>query len=487
MSGSGAGRVDAIRARLDHPVIDSDAHFIEFMPEVLDRLRELAGERAVAAFERLGESIRASRALTPRERRQAGGTRAPWWAFPTSNTLDRATMMLPRLLYERLDEIGLDFAVVYPSYATFPVNMGDAELRQAGCRAFNRHIAEAFRDYRDRLAPVATIPMHTPEEAVAELEYAVRELGFRAVVLPSYVRRPYAGAGSAPGASWIDFFCFESPHDFDPVWAACERLGVAPTFHSTGYGWGSRTSTSNYVANHIGNFAAAGEGIARSLFLSGVPWRFPGLRFAFLEGGVNWACSLYADLIGHWAKRNREQIHSYDPARLDRPLLEELIGRYGSESVRERLGELDRSLYLLSDPDEDPESLDEFSRCGIESPEDIRDVFAERFHFGCEADDPMNASAFSTRLPLGARLKAIFSSDIGHWDVPDMSKVLTEAYELVDEGHLSEGDFREFAFDNPMSLWWGANSEFFHGTALESAVPAAAETARPADPPPAPA
>jgi len=28
------------------------------------------------------------------------------------------------------------------------------------------------------------------------------------------------------------------------------------------------------------------------------------LRFAFLEGGMSWARSLYSELIGHWSKRN---------------------------------------------------------------------------------------------------------------------------------------------------------------------------------------
>ena len=167
-------RVEQIRARLDHPVIDSDAHFIEFMPEVHEHLRELAGNAAVSTFEQMGAMIGASRALTPEQKRQMGSTRTPWWAFPTKNTLDRATMMLPRLLYERLEEIGLDFSLVYPSYGTFPVNTPDEELRRAGCRAFNRYIAESFSPYLDRFAPVATIPMHTPEEAVDEIQYAVR-------------------------------------------------------------------------------------------------------------------------------------------------------------------------------------------------------------------------------------------------------------------------------------------------------------------------
>ena len=462
--------VEEIKSRLDHPVIDSDAHFIEFMPEVNEHLRDLAGPKAVAAFEQLGAMIKLARGMPKEQQRQAGAVRAPWWAFPTRNTLDRATMMLPRMLYERLDEIGLDFSLVYPSYGTFPVNYEDEELRRAGCRAFNRHIAHAFGDYLDRFAPVATIPMHTPEEAVDEIEYAVTELGLKAVMLPSYVRRPYEGEGLPRGASWVDFFCFDSPYDFDPVWAKCEELGVAPTFHTTGYGWGSRISSQNYMANHIGNFACAGEGIARALFMSGVPVRFPRLRFAFLEGGVNWACSLYADLIGHFAKRNKDAIQNYNPAHLDRPLLEDYFKRYGSESVVKQLDRLDETLYILSDPDEDPESLDEFAQMGITRREDIREVFTDRFHFGCEADDPLNASAFSTRLPMGARLKAIFSSDIGHWDVPDMSKVLVEAYELVDDGHFSEQDFRDFAFTNPVSLWRDSNPEFFRGTAVESAV-----------------
>ena len=62
---------------------------------------------------------------------------------------------------------------------------------------------------------------------------------------------------------------------------------------------GAATSISNYVHNHVGNFAASAEAVCRALFLGRVPKRFPGLRFAFLEGGMSWAGSLYSDLIGH--------------------------------------------------------------------------------------------------------------------------------------------------------------------------------------------
>ena len=89
----------------------------------------------------------------------------------------------------------------------------------------------------------------------------------------------------------------------------------------------------------------------------------------------------------------------------------------------------------------------------------------------CEADDRLAALAFdSAKLPFGARLKAMFSSDIGHWDVPDLRRVLEEAYELVEDGVMSEPDFREFTFTNPAMLHAGMNPDFFKGTVVEDAV-----------------
>jgi hypothetical protein len=288
-------------------------------------------------------------------------------------------------------------------------------------------------------------------------------------MLAAYAARPYAGENLPRGAVWLDFFGFDSPHDYDPVWRRCEELGVSPSFHSTGMGWGSRASISNYVYNHIGSFAASAEGACRSILLSGVPWRFPKLRFAFLEGGVAWAANLLSDVIGHWEKRNREHIAHYDPAALDRGRLEALLAEYGSEAFRARAGRLDEALTLLSDPDEDRAGIDEFRRCPVARAEDLAAVFGERFAFGCEADDPMNALAFARTLtPLGTRLRAIFSSDIGHWDVPEIEGVLPEAWELVEKRLLDEADFRDFTFAFPASHWKAANPAFFEGTAVEA-------------------
>jgi predicted TIM-barrel fold metal-dependent hydrolase len=443
--------VEQIRARLDHPIIDSDGHAIEYLPLVRDILRELAGEAIATGLDRVTSAGALSRGLTPDQMRAAALVRPPWWGLPARNSLDRATALLPALLAERLDEIGIDHAVLYPTYGLVPTNLDDADLRRAIARAFNTFYAEAFGDHRDKLTPVGVIPMHTPEEALAELEHATGALGLRAFMFGGPILRPVPGLDHR-AARWLDTLGVDSLYDYDPVWARCAELDVAPTFHTPSMGWATHQSPTSYVYNHIGMFATAGETMARSLFLGGVPKRFPTLRFAFQEGGVAWAAGLYSGLIGHYEKRNREAVQHYNPAYLDRRLLIELFGKYGSDDFRARLDRLEDGLRFLSDPDE--VNLDEFAQSGVSSAEEIRDVFCASFHFGCEADDPLTALAFDTkRNPLGARLKAVFASDIGHWDVPDVREVLPEAWELVEDGHISEADFRAFTYENALSLW----------------------------------
>ena len=470
MSAPNLAKLERIRAGLEHPIIDGDGHLVEYLPAVREHLVDLAGEDMAAELDMVFDAARLTRELDPGQKRALGLFRMSWWAFPTANSLDRAAALLPGLMAERLPEIGIDFAILYPTLGLTVPHLDAPDLRRAACRAFNRYYAEVCEPYADRVLPAAVIPMHSPEEAVEELNYAVEEIGLRAIALAGYVARPLPGAGEVRGARWIDSFGPDAPRAYDSVWSRCVELGITPTFHSSAMGWGSRVSQTNYVSNHIGNFATAGEATCRSLFLAGVPRRFPQLRFAFLEGGVAWGANLYADLVGHFEKRGASAIGQFDPGRLDSKRMLEWFQRYGADSVRRTVGELDSALRLLSDPDEDPEFRDEFRHADLAGPEDIRDVFTRQFFFGCEADDPMNAIAFNQGLnPMGARLRALFSSDIGHWDVPDMQPVVLEAWELVEREQLSVEDFREFAFGNAVNLFGSTNADFFSGTAVDEA------------------
>jgi predicted TIM-barrel fold metal-dependent hydrolase len=481
----------AIRERLAHPVIDADGHIVEYIPALRSYLRDEGVELRLespfipARFPALpgdpdGDDASASGwwaawyEMSDAERRRLHRYRPGWRGVVTRDTLDTATVMLPSLLYDRMDELGIDFSVVYPTIGLRFFEFDDESMRRGACRALNRYNRDVFDGLRDRLEPVAAVPMHTPEEAVAELEHAVVTLGFKAVLVPSYVKRPVqAVVESAPDVAgytgYWDTYGLDSDHDYDPFWRRCVELGVSPAMHSSSLGFGTRQSISNYMYNHIGHFAATAEAACKSLFMGGVTRRFPELRIALLEGGVNWAASVYCDLISHWEKRNAVSIdENYSPANLDPERFTELFRRFAPPAMQRVVPEGARAIEPR--PVHPREQLDEFAACGITSPADITEQFTRSFTFGCEADDPMTPVAFGGRLPLGARLRAMFSSDIGHWDVPDLTEVLEEAWEPVESGELSPEAFREFTFANAARFYRQSNPSFFDGTVVADAA-----------------
>jgi predicted TIM-barrel fold metal-dependent hydrolase len=472
MSTSTQTEARKIHDRLKHPIIDADGHWAEFAPHMREEFRKIGGDTAVEALATASARIPNSLNMSVAERRRRRIGQEAFWFLPTKNTLDRATAMMPRLLYERLDDLGLDFCVVYPTAGLGYYRLPPDKLRRALCRAYNVFTADQFRPYNDRIIPAAIIPMYTPEEAIEELEFVSRQLGIKVVMLGSLIRRPIPALveehpEAAKFVEWYDPIAVDSEHDYDPVWAKLRELRIAPSFHNGARSILLRNSPSNFCYNHIGHFASASEAMAKAIFFGGVTRRFPELNFAFLEGGVGWACSLFADLIGHWEKRKLDALENTNPASLDRAGLLALVEKYGKPTVVEavRRGE---GLDDNGDGTGGVQDLDDYSRCKIASKQDFHDLYVKRFYFGCEADDPINAWAFNRKAnPMRARLNAFFSSDIGHFDVPDMTEVVPEAYELVEHGLLDDDDFRDFMFTNAVRFWGEVNPDFFKGTVVE--------------------
>ncbi len=474
---------EQVHAKLSHPIIDADGHWIEYTPVFAERMRQLAGAKAadgfLAAQRRIPDALR----LSIEERQRRGIAMEGYWGRQSTNTRDRATAMMPKMLYDRLDELGIDFGIIYPTAGLGIPRIADDATRRAVIRGFNIVTAEYFSGLGDRLTPAAVIPMHDPEEAIAELEYVTKQLGAKVGMFGSGIRRPLAAVDGADPevarfAAGFDQLGIDSEHDYDPVWQKCRELGIAPTFHTGGRSFGLRNSPSNFTFNHIGHFAAAGHAVAKGLFLGGVTRRFPDLRFAFLEGGVGWGCQLFADLIEHWERRGKAGLEYMDPKKLDRKLLRQLVEKYGYAEIAAELARRDGW------PAKEEDSLtggvavlDDYAACNIARKEDWIDLYATPFYFGCEADDRLNAVAFSKVNPFGARINAIFSSDVGHFDVPDMRQVLPEAYELVEDGLITAADFRDFAFANAVRLWGTQNPRFFDGTAVAKAAAAVLGTA----------
>jgi len=118
-----------------------------------------------------------------------------------------------------------------------------------------------------------------------------------------------------------------------------------------------------------------------------------------------------------------------------------------------KLANKDDRSPLLWGAREDVADLDEWARCGSHAKRTSAIYSCRPFTSACEGDDRVTAWAFDAKKnPFGSRLNALYSSDLGHWDLPDMRDAAVEAYELVEKGLISEEDFRDFVFVNPVKL-----------------------------------
>jgi Amidohydrolase len=447
-------RIAEIRASLDHPIVDGDGHLQESVPLLFDHVRRIGGPVAVDALVGALPDL-----FTGRGDAAVGEGRGPWWPAPMEHQY-LATVMAPALYAERLPELGFDFAVLYPSLGLALCTLPDASLRQLACRALNTMNAEICGPHAARLTPAAVVPMHTPEEAVAELTFAVRDLGLKVASIPPAVARPLEAFPDAfPAVSRPDWYAIDSAADYDPVWQAFEELEVAVTVHG-GVGFRylpiARRSPTNYAFNHLHGHADGEEGLCRALVFGGVPRRFPHLQFGFLEAGVLWAVSLLAGIEERFEKRGARGLVAYDPRRLDAERLGELLVRYGLPPD---------GPGLLEPPGAESVVRDELADSGIRDEQDLARIFAEQFFFGCESDDPaVHRALDGPGNPLGVVFRPVLSSDFGHWDVPYMDDVLPQSRRLVDRGLMDAAGYRRFAFEYPVMLHAGMNPRFFDGT-----------------------
>ena len=203
---------------------------------------------------------------------------------------------------------------------------------------------------------------------------------------------------------YIDSLGLDSAHDYDPFWARCAELRVAVTAHSGSMGWNGRESINSFTYNHIGHFANASHAFAKALVLGGrhpslppAPLRLPGGRRGLgLQSRLGPRRSLGAPSTRRRWRRRRV------PPTSTGPRLEDLFRQYGGRPYADKLDEIFRCINL-AEPFKTAEELttrayretfDDFAAVPVASGEALRRHFAERFYFGCEADDPMTAWAF---------------------------------------------------------------------------------------------
>lgn len=175
-----------------------------------------------------------------------------------------------------MDREQIDAAFLYPSLGLFLGTITDPEVAAAGCRAYNRWLADYCSEYPDRLFGIAMVPMQYIDKCIEELKFAVEELGFKgAFIRPN----PY-------GNRYL--------HDpaYYPLWEVAQDLDIAIGLHE-GTASGQPTlgadrfmgaTAAQHLVGHTMEMMAAAAGI----IMCGVCEKFPKLRFGFLEASGGW-------------------------------------------------------------------------------------------------------------------------------------------------------------------------------------------------------
>lgn len=187
------------------------------------------------------------------------------------------------LRLREMDAMGVDVQLVAPAPGQCYTTVAPDHAVPAA-RVVNDGIAAFCARHPDRFVPLGCVPFQEPAAAVAELERVMGPgMGFKGVQILTNV------AGRE----------ISSP-EFEPFWAAAERLGALVMLHPVGFTGGERFSR-YYFSNVIGNPLDTTVALHYLIF-DGVLERHPNLKILAVHGGGY--LPSYAGRIDHaWGAR----------------------------------------------------------------------------------------------------------------------------------------------------------------------------------------
>jgi uncharacterized protein len=179
---------------------------------------------------------------------------------------------------DSMDIEGIDASVLFPSRGLFLMGVDervDPAVTTASARVYNDWLAEYCATAPGRLFGAAMVDPRQIDQAVAETQRAVAELGHVAVFL-----RPNP-------------VCRRMWHDaaYDALWAVAQELDVPICFHEAGAVPLPQVATDRFDRHgywHVLTHPQEQQIALVSVVLGGITERFPRLRFGFLEAGAGW-------------------------------------------------------------------------------------------------------------------------------------------------------------------------------------------------------
>jgi aminocarboxymuconate-semialdehyde decarboxylase len=177
-----------------------------------------------------------------------------------------AALTEPAARIEHMDRMGIQvqglstFVSEYHYWAPALIGAESARIQ-------NDNLAAAAANHPDRFVPLgATVPLQDVDLAIAEMDRAVDELGFKGLQI----------------GGTVDGHNLDEPR-FRPFWAAVEAKGIPVILHPNGYPESQRFGN-YFMVNFIGNPLETKVAAIRMIF-SGLFEEHPGIKLILLHGG----------------------------------------------------------------------------------------------------------------------------------------------------------------------------------------------------------
>jgi predicted TIM-barrel fold metal-dependent hydrolase len=185
---------------------------------------------------------------------------------------------------KHMDELGIDFQVIYPTFFITPVSRRP-DIDWALSRSYNRWMAEIVKKEPNRFRWVLVPPLQTLEHLSEELKFG-KEHGacgiyMRGLEVERILSDPY----------------------FYPLYEQASELDLPICVHSANGAF----TTYDFFADDPGfsKFKLAVIGAFHSFVFHGIPQRFPKLRIGIIEVSAQWIPYAVHDLARRFARRGR--------------------------------------------------------------------------------------------------------------------------------------------------------------------------------------
>lgn len=201
--------------------------------------------------------------------------------------LDARDMENVEARIRHMDELGIDIQVLHSTM--FIERIADTPEEEVPiCKAYNRWLADIWREGKGRLRWTCTLPLLDMPTALKELRFA-KEHGACGIFM-----RPVEGER-----------LLHDPYFF-PLYEEATRLDMAIAMHIANSNRGMNELLSQYL--DFGAFwrlRLACVGAFHAWIVAGMPQRFPKLRFASIEASAQWVPYVVRDLQRRFAAQGQ--------------------------------------------------------------------------------------------------------------------------------------------------------------------------------------